>query len=249
MKFNKKATPEKEIFRNLHGMKKVQYIFDYYKLHLAVLLIILYIIGYIIYSHFTHKDTMLYAALVNITAGESLTTQLSTDFLNYLGTDTDKNDFHLYTDLYLTENKSNPYYEYTYATQIKILAAIESEQLDVVLMNQESFDMFSQNGYLCNLRELLSSSDSDLFEKLEPYIVTNTAISKDNTTKPQLDSSDSNDTVTYESPTGLDMLALEGILQKAGFKDKVYLGVIENSPRKDKSIDYIKYLFSENALY
>lgn len=218
MKYNKKTTPEKENFHNLHGFKKVEYIFDYYKLHMAVLLIILYITGYIIYGHFTHKDTILYTALVNVTAGESLTTQLSTDFLNYLETDTDKNDFHLYTGVYLTENQSNPHYEYTYASQAKILAAIESRQLDVVLMNQESFDTFSQNGYLCNLKELLSSSDADLFEKLEPCIVT--------------------------PFTGLDVLALEGILKKAGFKEKVYLGVIENSPRKDRSVDYIKYLFS-----
>lgn len=167
---------------------------------------------------------MLYTALVNITAGNSLTTQLSTGFLNYLGTDTDKNDCHLYTDLYLAENK----------------------QLDVVLMNQESFDTFSQNGYLCNLRELLSSSDSDLCEKLEPYTVSNTVIPKDYTMELPPDSPGTNNTVAYESPTGLDMLALEGILRKAGFKDKVYLGVIKNSPRKDSSIDYIKYLFSEN---
>lgn len=246
MKFTQKATQKKEKFHNLHGKKKLQYIWDYYKLHLIGLCILLYIAGYITYRHFTHKEILLYTALVNVSASESLSTQLSTDFLVSLETDTDKYDFQLYTGLYLTSDESNPYHAYTYMSRIKILAAIENKQMDVILMNKEAFDAFSQNGYLCNLKELLSSSDFNLYKKLEPCLVTNIVILEDMEINQQFDSAAEHMPVT-EYPMGLDMSMLEGVIQKAGFEDTVYLGIIENSPRKNLSVDYIKYLFSENA--
>jgi hypothetical protein len=55
-----------ENLHSLHGGKKLQYIWDYYKLPLTLLCIVLYIIGYVIYGRLTHKDTILYTALVNV---------------------------------------------------------------------------------------------------------------------------------------------------------------------------------------
>ena len=131
--------------------KKIQYIWDYYKFPLVVLCIFLYVIGYFLYGHFTRKDTILYTALVNVSASESLTRQLSTNFIPYIKEDSSKKELQLYTGLYLTDDENNPNHEYTYASRMKILASIDGEQLDVVLMNKESFDAFSQNGYLYNL--------------------------------------------------------------------------------------------------
>ena len=242
MKSRENILLEKEKFKSLHGLKKIQYIWDYYKLPLVVLCIVLYIIGYSLYGHFTHKDTLLYTALVNISASETLTTQLSTDFLDYLGEDPSKNTMQLYSGLYLTDDESNPYHEYTYASRIKILAVIDNEELDVVLMNEEAFDAFSQNGYLCNLEELLSDTDTALYNKLKPYLVTNTVILEDNSTDLQLDSSLTYEAVTKEYTMGLD-LSQTGIIRDAELSDTVYLGIIANSPRTEEAIDYVSYLF------
>ena len=54
----------------LHGRKKIGHILAYYKFPLFILCIFLYFIGYNIYGHITHKDVVLYAALVNVAAGE-----------------------------------------------------------------------------------------------------------------------------------------------------------------------------------
>ena len=74
--FNPAAFLRDENLRTLHGRKKVQYIWDYYKLPLAVLCIVLYAAGYMLYGRITHKDTVLYTALVNVAAGEDLTQEL-----------------------------------------------------------------------------------------------------------------------------------------------------------------------------
>ena len=147
----------------------------------------------------------------------------------------------LYTGLYLTDDETNPYHEYTYASRMKILASIDGKQLDVVLMNKEAFDAFSQNGYLCDLEELLSSEDVDLYNRLKPHLVTNTVILEDNSTDLQLDPSITYQAVTEEHPFGLD-LSQTSMISDAGFSDIVYLGIIANSPRAEEAIDYVRYL-------
>lgn len=244
MKIKRKALPEREKSKNLHGLQKIQYIWDYYKLPLAMLCIVVYIIGYSFYGHFTHKDVVLYSALVNVSASESLTAQLNTGFLDYLKEDTSKKTLQLYTGLYLTDDSSNPYHEYTYASRMKILAAINSEQMDVVLMNREAFDAFSQNGYLCDLKKLFSATDAALYQKIKPYLVMNTVILEDNSIELQLDSSISYQAVTEELPVGLD-ISHATLISEAQFDDTIYLGIIQNSTNKNIATNYIEYLFSE----
>lgn len=235
---------EKGKLNNLHGRKKIQYIWDYYKLPLVVLGIILYIISYALYGHFTHREPVLYTALVNVNASESLNKQLSSDFLDVLDGNPSKETVQLYTGLYLTDDEASPYHAYTYASRIKILAAIDGEQMDVVLMNKEAFDTFSQNGYLCDLEKLLSSKDVALYDSLKPFLLTNTVILEDNAIDLQFDSSITYQAVTDTYVMGLDM-SQTGLIHQAGFEDTVYLGIIQNSTHKDTAIKYIKYLFSE----
>lgn len=245
MKSKRNKLHEKEPWKNLHGMKKIQYIWDYYKLPLVVFCIILYIISYSLYRHAVHKEPVLYTALINISPSESLSRQLSSGFMKFLKEDTSKKDFQLYTGLYLTDDETNPFHEYTYASRMKILASIDSEQLDVVLMNKEAFDAFSQNGYLCNLEDLFLKEDAALYNHLKPYLSTNTIILEDSSRDRQFDSSIAQPAVTVEQPVGLD-LSKTGQICEAGLNDTVYAGIVANSPRKETAINYIEYLLSKN---
>ena len=58
--------------KTLKGRTKIEYIWDYYKLPLAILGILLYVLAYILYGHFTARDPVLYVALVNVNAGGNL---------------------------------------------------------------------------------------------------------------------------------------------------------------------------------
>lgn len=230
----------------LHGRKKMQHILAYYKFPLIVLCIFLYAIGYILYGHFTHKNIILYTALVNVVAGEDLTRQLGTDYVDYLNLDTSKNELQLYTGLYLTDDELNAYHEYTYASRMKILATIDGEVMDVVLMNREAFDAFSQKGYLCDLDELLSRESPVFYESVKAYLAENILILEDNSIDVQWDSSIPYSAVTEESFFGLDLSQAEPIRQ-AGFDETVYLGIIANSPRKEAAVAYLEYLFAESG--
>ena len=233
-----------ENLKTLNGKKRIQYIWDYYKLPLALFGILLYILVYVSYNHFTHKDTILYAALVNVNAGADLTEGLSDDFIKYLNLDSSKNKLELYTGLYLTDNELNAYHQYSYASRMKILALIDGELLDIVLMNREAFDAFSQNGYLCDLDAFLLQEDSVLYDTLEQELAANITVLEDNSIELQLDSSIAYQAITEEHYYGID-LSHTDLIRDAGFEETVYLGILANSPRRDSAVSYLKYLFTK----
>jgi hypothetical protein len=203
----------------LHGRKKLEYLVDYYKFPFIVACILIYIVGYTIHGHFAKKQIVIYEAGVNVTFGENLEHALGDSFIDYLNVSPKKNTYTLYKDLYLTADTSSTYYEYTYASKIKILAAIDAKQLDVVIMDKEAYDAFSEQGYLCDLNELLYSSDELLYESLSDYLIENDGVLN-----------------------GIDVTKLT-VFGEASFDDNVYMGVIENSPRKEIAVNYLHYLF------
>jgi len=237
-----KLSQKNENRKTLKGTKRIQYIWDYYKFPLVISGILLYILAYTLYNHFTYKETVLYTALVNVNAGEDLTAGLSRDFLEYLNLNPSKSKIELYSGLYLTDDEQNAYHQYTYASRIKILAIIDGELLDVVLMNREAFDAFSQNGYLCALEDILPQADSGLYDTVKSDFVTNITILEDNSIDRQFDSSISYSAVTEEHFYGID-LSHTKLIHNAGFKEPVYIGILANSPRVNTAIEYLRYLF------
>lgn len=240
-----KSNKTENHFKDLHGTAKIQYIWDYYKLPIAVICIGLYIVGYIIYGRLTHKDTLLYTALVNVNAGETLTEELGLDYLDYLHANSSKETIELYTGLYLTDDETNQYYEYTYASSTKIVASIDAERLDVVFMDKEAFDAFSQNGYLCNMKEFLMQQAPELYSLLQSSLENNIVILEDNALEADLDPSVSYSAETTELPMALN-LSQSDIIKQAGFNDTVYLGIIANTPRTKEIVSYLKYLFEDS---
>lgn len=213
----------------LHGKKKVQHILAYYKFPLAVICLVLYFIGWMIYGHLTHREVLLYTALVNVNTGETLTSQLGADFIDYLNADETKYTMQLYTGLYLTDDEQSEWHQYTYASRMKILAAIEGKMMDVVVMNREAFDAFSQSGYLLDLDHFLSSRDQALYQALKPALAANTIILEDNVGDIE------------EHCFGLN-LSETAYIRQAGFTDTVYLGIIANTPRSESVLAYLRYL-------
>lgn len=243
LKNNPNFNIEKQKSNQLHGKKKLQYIWDYYKLPIFIICILLYIISYTLYGHFTDKRIVLSTALVNITSEETLISKLSDDFLTAQNIDTNKNEVRLYTGLYLTDNENNQNYQYAYATQIKILGIINTKKLDVILMNKEAFDIFSQRGYLYNLEELLKKTDDKLYKTLSPFLEKNTVILEDDDSDLSYQSS-AVSSKTEEYPMGLN-LSKSPVIQKANLSDSIYLGIIANAPNLENSIAYIRYFWNE----
>lgn len=232
----------KAAFRKMNPADKAGYIYEYFKLPILLGLIVLYLLGSTAYRQLTKKEVLVYPALINVSAGEELEFRLSAGFVSASGADPRRAEVSLYSKLYLSDNPSIENHEYAYASNLKVMAAIESKELDVVLMNREAYDMFSQKGYLLDLTGLLSPNDS-LYDYIKTHLTVNTVILEDNSIEYMLNEAQRYQAVTEEVTNGLEVSSLP-LFQEAGFQDPVYLGVVGNSPRLSAALQYIEYLAS-----
>ena len=120
---------DRDTLRSLHGRKKWEHIWAYYKLPIAIVLIVVYILGYAAYRHVTKKEDVLYLGLVNITAGSDLTEQLTTGFAEAQGL-TKKQQVDLLSGLLLSESERAEE-QYVYASEMKLLGAVSAQRLDL----------------------------------------------------------------------------------------------------------------------
>lgn len=230
----------KAAFQRMSLADRADYIWTYYKLPIALGLAALFLLCSTVYCQITKKEAVLYSAHINVSAGEALESQLDGGFVSSIGASPQKAEIYLYRGIYLSDDPSPENHQYGYASKLKLTAAIEAKQLDVVLMNREAYDIFSQNGYLLDLRKLLASN-APLYQVLESQLTANTVILEDNAIEYSLNETSQYQVATEEVANGLEISA-SPMFQAAGFSEPVYLGVIANSPRIPTVMQYIGYL-------
>ena len=144
-----------------------------------------------------------------------------------------RNEVRLYRNLYLSEDPDASDHEYAYASRMKLLATVNSRQLDLVLMNREAYNLCSASGYLLDLSDILDSA----------CLTANQVILEDNAVEYNLNAAQEYTAVTETVYNALELTQLSAF-QKAGFSDSVYIGIIANTPRLPESQDYLDYLIS-----
>lgn len=227
----------REAFRRMGAAGKIDYILSYYKLPIVLTLLFAYVLCYGAYRHFSRKEVLLYVACANVALGEDTREALSGGFVRASGGDTRTQTVSLYRELYLSGNPALVNHEYAYASRLKLLAAIDARQLDLVLMNREAYDLLSEGGYLLELSSRLDS------ESLRGFLTENSVILEDNSLDLALGEAE-----TYQATTVREANALEvtqfPLFRHAGFTDSVFLGVVPGSPRMAAALDYIAYLYT-----
>ncbi len=227
-------------FRQMTPAKKLDHIFTYYKIPIAVALFLLIFVGDMVYRQVTRKEPLVYLAITNISVGEELETALTEGFVAYTGAAPKKNEVPVYRQLYLSRDPGSENHQYAYASRLKLMASIQAQELDLVLMNRESYDYLSQEGYLYDLPSVLPQ-DGALSRRLEPYLRENTVILEDNSIEYNLNEAETYEAVTAQAVNGVEVSSLP-LFRDAGFSDAVYLGVIGNSPCLPAVFSYLEYL-------
>lgn len=215
----KKVILKKEMFKKDLIQKKLQSIWDYEKPAIFLSLLALYMIGSMIFHFLTLTKPVCYIGFVNVTISDDTEQNLTEKFVQFLNEDPRKNTVQTYQNLYFSEDPDQSQLQYAYATQVKIMAAIEDKKLDFVFMDQTAFDILSQNEYLDDTKSFLNTNAPDLESELSNYIV---------------------------NSMGLN-LSFSKLISNAGFSGDVYLGIIKNSPRKEICGEYLEYIYESNA--
>ncbi len=230
----------KDSFRKMSPGEKADYLYTYFKLPIFLGLAALALLCSAVYRQLTKKTVVLYSAHVNVAVGDTLESYLNTDFISSIGEDPQKAEVDFYQGIYLSDAPAQEDHQYSYASRMKVMAAIEAKELDVALMNREAYDIFSHSGYLYELPGLLTGN-AGLLNSVEPYLTANTVILEDNAIEYQLGEAARYEAATREAVNGMEVSALPAFA-RAGFPDHIYLGVIANSPRLSSALQYIEYL-------
>ena len=233
----KEKAAHKAAFQAMSPAEKAEHIFTYHKWTILLILLVLFVLGSIIHRQLTQKKPVLYLAVINTTFGEDVEKRLTEDFLTETGGDARRQEVYLYRDLYLSENADTLNHEYAYASKVKLSGAISAEKLDLVLMNKEAYDIFSQQGYLLEL--------TSLPEEFSSLLTKNEVILSDNSVDYLLGNAAEEQFVTETVPNALAVSSLP-LFRDAGFDGELYIGVVSNSIRQEEAEAYIRYLVGLN---
>ena len=230
----------KDAFRKMSLGKKADYLYTYFKLPIFLGLAAFVLLCSTVYRQITKKAVVLYSAHVTVAVGDTLGSYLNTGFISFIGENPQKAEVVFYQGIYLSDAPTQEDHQYSYASRLKVMAAIEAKELDVVLMNQEAYDIFSQSGYLYELPDILTGNAA-LLNSVEPYLTANPVILADNAIEYQLGEAAKYEATTREAVNSIDVSALPAFA-RAGFSEHIYLGVIANSPRLSSALQYFEYL-------
>lgn len=154
-KTRKEAMREgREKFKSLSLKGKAEYIWDYYKGMIGGILVVVLVICVCVQTmRSSGKEMVLSAAIINAEKTEgSKTMQLQDDFSAYLGLDEENQSLSL-DDSYLINLKDGD--QVTVACQTKLMASIQAETLDVILMPEDIYEKYLAMGAFAKLEETL----------------------------------------------------------------------------------------------
>lgn len=233
---------EREKLKNLKGFKKLEYIWDYYKISILAILFGAIFVGSYVHGLVSQKDAVLYTTLVNLPSDETLEEKLDTLYIRQIPGNTRKEEVALSTLSNFSGNALDGMdTQYVMAMQTRLLADLSARRMDVVLMDQAGFEEFAASGYLLELDALLDSADPELKNLLRKYLKEAAVVVSDNQEEVLL-----NADIPYEETTENQIVGIDvsewSIFSDAGLPSPVYLGIIGVSPRTEEALDYIRYL-------
>ena len=218
-------------FRAMSPAKKREYIWDYYKWPILLALLALVLLAGAMRRELTKKEELLYVALANVTVGEDLERSLTTDYLTASDRDPRRQEVSVYRDLYLSDDADELNHAYAYASRVKLMGAVQTQKLDVLLMNREAYDLLSAQGYLLPLDEAA----------LRPFLRSNEVVLSDNRIAWELNEADTHER-TVETVQNAAALSGCPLFQAAGFDGELYAAILANSPRTEEALCYLRYL-------
>lgn len=138
---------------------KLSYFWYYYKVHTFVAIAVLIFGTAFIYNIVTAKDYNFYGIMLNSSQLDGEKLELS--FGEYAGLDMENYECFIDT---LTTLSYQAQSQYEYATFQKLVALVQSKDLDVMVLDAQVFYNFSFNGMLMDLRNVLSEEELAKYE-------------------------------------------------------------------------------------
>lgn len=153
IKLKKELHTELKKLKTMSSADKAWYLWEYYKLHMLVLFIIigiLAVIGSTLYRT-SFQTVFSCAVLNNRSSSEANTKILAQEFRDYLGLDS-KEVLEFDTGMFMDYGSTS---QLSHASMTKISTMITEQDLDVMIADRRSIDHFAEAGALIDLSAIL----------------------------------------------------------------------------------------------
>ncbi|MBR5597325.1 MAG: hypothetical protein IKW30_07955 [Lachnospiraceae bacterium] len=201
--------------------KKLEYFWDYYKLHVIITVFLACMFGSILHGIITKKETVLSIALINAFPNVEDEVMME-DLANYLNLNSKKQQILLDSTYYIDEASTSPYAT-TYSQKFSTNAM--AGKLDVVLADSVNFMFYGNQGFFQDLSQLIPQKDLDtygdrLYYADHPY-------------------DESSDLV----PIGIRIDQVDKIQETSCYPGTdAYFGILTDTEHIDNALLYLKYL-------
>ena len=206
--------------------EKFKYFWEYYRVATLVTILVVIFVGNLIYTVVTAKDNAFYAVLVNGYTDMD-TEEYMAGFDEYAQIDTKNYSTTLETNFTLSQDSADTY---AVANLQKFAAQVAAQEVDVMIADPDTFQQYTENGYLGGLNEFLSEETLARYE--DRLIYAN--IPDDDTEE--------------EVPVGIqisDCALLQETQAYAG-REEVYFGIVVNTRHTDNAEKFLEYIFQQS---
>jgi hypothetical protein len=217
----RKELSEKEKLRDMSLKGRLEYLWEYYKLHAAIGAAVIGLIVYIIYNIVTPDVvTQLHAAVINDPIGEEVWVQYETQFSDYL-------NLNPKTDRVLINNSFyfNAESQYAAEMQTALTTYVAAKELDLIIAPESYFSSYAYNEFMGKLSDELPT---DIYSNLTDYMF--------------LSDTESN---PEKAVYGIYLNDTKLFKENALVGDPYILGIVVNSKHKENAVEFIRMLFHE----
>lgn len=242
---------------------KLKYFWGYYKIHAFVIIIALVLVITLIHDIATVKDYSFYALMLN--SPQLSSESIAASFTEYADLDTEKHECIIDTSFSLS---MQTYSQYDLATSQKLIALVQANDLDTVIMAPDTFYNYGLSEMFADLRTVFTDDELSRYSDCLYYIdyAEVEAANEDSDYEEEYDSSLDSITYTEESilaeaethrhpenmtepvPIGIFMDDSPFVLETNAYSQSVPIfGLVSTSKRTDTGKKYLEFLWDENV--
>ncbi|MBO4390794.1 MAG: hypothetical protein J5825_08050 [Lachnospiraceae bacterium] len=222
-------------FKEQPGEEKFWYIWEYYKIHILVLILAVIVAVIVVQSVIEAvKPTVLQGFMVNTDHSATDTTFMTDGYLSDRGYNVKKNKLFFDDSLVLASDTGNVDAQMALASSTKVIANIQASDLDYMILDENALNQYCGENILADLETALPE---DLFNRLKEE----DRLVKANQILSYKDDMEEIPDKTREIYAGI-LMNPSPMTENLEIETECYYTLVFNSKRKDVAIDYLYYL-------
>lgn len=216
---------KKTDFKALSTKAKIQFIWDYYRLHILVTVIAVAVIGSLIHHFVTYREPLLNVIMINTSSGEMTTADGFDEFLDAYQYDKKETPVSVFGSLYFSDDENAAVASYQ---DYEVLATmIAAGGQDLFFGTGNVFLTYAEQGAFMDLSKVLSPETFDKYKDSMIY------------------STDDGESASY--PCAVEITDNEWLKKNGYYDGNCYFGIFYRSENSEVTTQFAEFLLGQTS--